>query len=193
MSSKNHPKHKRARSRWKAPAGGGGGGLPGLPHHSLDATAPSAASAIHDQPTVAGILSNLLGPLVPGGEFPLRTIIADRYYCGLSPGFALNAILTDPVLSSPSSYQPDIFDCDDYVLHLKTKLGLYAATQRLPAPPAIGYVFTTDHALSFCVDDAGVLFLINTQSANHAIVSDPADFATFLELYPANPITCIHL
>ena len=138
------------------------------------------------------ILSNSLGRLVSPDDFLNRTILADNNYLETPPDFVLNAILTDPVLS-PQSYHADIFDCDDYVQYLKTKMSLYAAANLLPAPLAVGYLLTTEHAFSFCIGPGSQLFLINTQSTGHDITSDLATFSSFLNLKPGNTINIIYL
>lgn len=187
-----HSSKSKAR-RWRAPAGAAGGGVPGLSPASLDASAPGPDSRIYPGPTVVTILDNTLGNLMPAVDFRMRTIIADNRYCAVSPGFILQTILTDPVLATPQAYASELFDCDDYVQYLKVRLSEYAAAQQLPAPLAVGYLFTTLHAFSFCIGDGAELFLINTQSEDHAVINDPALYAAFLDLSANNPITCIYL
>ena len=138
------------------------------------------------------ILSNNLELLMSAAEFPIRTIVADETYLETPPDFVRDAIMTDPVLS-PSNYHADIFDCDDYVQYLKTKLSLYAASNHLPAPLAVGYICTTNHAFTLCIGPNAQLFLINTQSDDHAITGDRETFRQFLSLRPDNRITCIYI
>ena len=156
------------------------------------APVPFATASPLSKMTVMTILSNTVGPLMPASEFAIRTVVADDTYLETPPDFVLNAIVTDPVLS-PSNYHADIFDCDDYVQYLKTKLSLYAAANHLSAPLAVGYLCTTYHAFTLCIGPNGQLVLINTQSTDHAITSDPAAFAQFLSLRPDNEIICIYL
>ena len=138
------------------------------------------------------ILGNVLGPLMPKSEFPVRTTLADTEYLETDPQFVISTIVTDPILSA-QSYHADIFDCDDYALYLKTKCSLYAASNRLPAPLAVGYLFTTKHAFNFCLAAGSALFLINTQSEAHAVTGDPATFGRFLSIGPGNGIAAIYL
>jgi hypothetical protein len=138
------------------------------------------------------ILNNDLGPLMTATEFPLRTTLADNEYLETSPEFVIATIITDPILSA-QSYHADIFDCDDYVLYLKTKLSLYAACNQLRAPLAVGYLFTTIHAFTFCIGAGSQLFLINTQSSDHAVTGDPLTFGQFISLGPGNKITTIYI
>ncbi len=166
--------------------------LPAAPTGS-PAVVPSFADAgLISNSRLFNILSNLLGPLMPAAEFPIRTTLADTEYLETAPDFVVAAIVTDPVLSA-QSYHADIFDCDDFVLYLKTKLSLYAASNRLRAPLAVGYLFTTNHAFNFCIDVGSKLFLINTQSDDHAVTGDPAAFSQFLSIGPGNRITTVYI
>src|SRR5262245_50727730 len=97
---------------------------------------------------VLNILSYYFSKLIPAEEFLLRTIIADESYLTVPPPWVRNCILTDPILA-PKKYQKEVFDCDDYVQYLKTKMDLYAAAKQFPAPIAVGYLLTKIHAFSF--------------------------------------------
>lgn len=153
---------------------------------------PFEAPLIISIDQVQNILSYYFGGLVPPVEFQLRMIIADEAYITVSPGWVRNSILTDPVLA-PRNYQNDVFDCDDYVQYLKTKMSLYAVTSHLSAPLAVGYVFTRAHAFSFCINPASEVFLINTQSDAKAVTNDRDSFSEFLSLRPDNPIITIYI
>ena len=173
-----------------APAGTGG-------QVSKLAESPEAVPSFKDaglmsNGRVFNIISNVLGPLMPPAEFQIRTTLADNEYLETTPEFVVSSIVADPVLSV-QSYHAEIFDCDDYVLYLKTKLSLYAASNLLSAPLAVGYLFTDNHAFTFCISSGSVLFLINTQSADHAVTGDPATFVEFLSLGPGNRITTIYI
>jgi hypothetical protein len=154
--------------------------------------APFETPRIIDNDQVQTIISNYFGGLIPSNEFLIRTIIADEKYITVSEGWVRNSILTDPVLA-PGSYQKDVFDCDDYVQYLKTKMGLYAARCHLSAPLAVGYLFTTDHAFSICINPDSELFLINTQSDTKALTKDRDSFSEFMSLRPDNTITSIYI
>ena len=163
---------------------------------------PAAAAAIHDGAQVTGasvdslnmlnILSHHFARLMPANQFRPRTVIADDNYLEVDPAFVRQAIVTDPVLSA-QRYHANVFDCDDYVQFLKTKMSLYAATQRLRSPLAVGYIFTVVHAFSLCVGPRMQLHLINTQSADIAVTHNAATFAEFLSLAPSNYITAIYI
>jgi hypothetical protein len=154
--------------------------------------APFETPRIIDNDQVQTIISNYFGRLMPSDEFLIRTIIADEKYITVSEGWVRNSILTDPVLA-PGSYQKDVFDCDDYVQYLKTKMSLYAARCRLSAPLAVGYLFTTAHAFSLCINPDSELFLINTQSDAKALTKDRDSFSEFMSLRPDNIITSIYI
>ena len=177
---------RRASRGTKAVAG------PGLPSSGPPAAAPFAEATAISNVTARTVLANGLGGLIPPGELPVRLTIADTRYLETPVGFVLSSITTDPVLSV-SSYHRDVFDCDDYVLYLKVKLGLFAAVNRLGAPPAVGFLFTTEHAFSFCISAGASLVLVNTQSPDRAIEGRPERFASFLSVRPDNPITLVYL
>lgn len=141
---------------------------------------------------VMNILAGSIRPLMPANEFRPRTIIADNRYLQVPPDFVRNAIVTDPILSA-QNYHADIFDCDDYVQYLKTKMSLYATTNRLQSPLAVGYMLTTVHAFSYCIGPGSRLYLINTQSDTVLVTGDQATFRQFLSLRPDNQITCIYI
>ncbi|HYE17380.1 MAG TPA: hypothetical protein VEA69_02990 [Tepidisphaeraceae bacterium] len=139
------------------------------------------------------LLFNVFGQLVPSpGEFAARCQIADTTYLGVSAEFVRQAILTDPVLA-PVNYVNDLFDCDDYVQYLRTRMALLGANRRLAAPLAVGFILTAEHAFNFCVGPTGQLTLINTQSDDRAVVSDPSAFAAFMWVSNANRVQSIYV
>jgi hypothetical protein len=194
MATRRPKRRKTSRSRASAghislqPIASG----PGEPSTASEGTTPFATAAPLSKMRVLTILSNTVGPLIPAAEFPIRTVVADDTYLETPPEFVVDAIRTDPVLS-PASYQANIFDCDDYVQYLKTKLSLYAATNHLPAPLAVGYLCTNDHAFTVCIGPNTQLFLINTQSDDHLFTGDPATFRQFLSLRPGNGIIFVYM
>ena len=175
----------------RAPAGDGRG-LPQFPP-SFPPTGLLAGAAVITEPTVRNIFSNVFSEIIPPEEFLIRTIVADNRYLETSAEFVLDSISTDPIISNSSNYLQEIFDCDDYVQFLKTKMGIYAATNHLPAPLAVGYILTEEHAFSFCIGPGSVVSLINTQSDSHAVTSDKDSFATFLQLHRRNIVQTIYL
>lgn len=159
----------------------------------IEANQPFLDAALITNDRILTILSNIFRPpLINSSEFRQRTILADTIYLETSPKFVLDAILTDPILS-PQKYHADIFDCDDYVQYLKTKLSLYAASNNLQAPLAVGYLFTTEHAFTLCIAPGSNLFIINTQSTDHGITNDTSSFLNFLAIRPGNSITAIYI
>lgn len=138
------------------------------------------------------LLQNALGGLVSDDFFARGLIISDSAYRTVDAGFVVNAVVTDPVLS-PARYRADVFDCDDYVFFLKVKLALLAAAHKLDEPLAVGCLLTRRHAFSFCLDPSQRVVIINTQSDDHAITSNPETFGDFLELSPQNPVRLVYL
>jgi hypothetical protein len=185
-------RQKKSSGLWRLPAPAGENGKQSGAPASPTNSGPFANAAAIGNSGVLNILSYYFSPLMPTSEFRIRTIIADNDYLEVPPDFVRNAIVTDPILS-PQSYHADIFDCDDYVQYLKTKMSLYAATNRLPAPLAVGYLFTKAHAFSFCIGHPAKLYLINTQSDAVAINDDASSFRQFLSLRPDNNITGIYI
>ena len=163
-----------------APAGEGG--APAGPFVVTPPTGLLADATTFNVGQAASILSNSFYGLIPNSEFAMRTILADDIYLYTPVDFVLDSINTDPILSTKEHYVPEIFDCDDYVQMLKTKMSLYAASNHVPAPLAVGYLLTSLHAFSFCISQGSILTLINTQSDTHATTSDRSAFRGFLSL-----------
>lgn len=144
---------------------------------------------------VYNILRSYFGSLVPEPAFNYITTISDTSYLTVDGNWVREMVLHDPVLA-PERYRRDIFDCDDYVLYVKTKIGLYAAnTPSINRPLAVGYILTNQHAFNFGIDDANRVFILNTQSESRAIISPTSaeDCATFLELSNINPIKHLYI
>jgi hypothetical protein len=126
-------------------------------------------------------------------SFRSRVIIADNQYTAADLQWLLDAIRTDPVLSS-KSYLEDTFDCDDYVFYLKTKVSLFSSSQRSPAPQAVGFLLTMQHAFNLCIDAESQVWLINTQSEQRNTTSAKEDFSRFLSFdQDSNPIQLIYI
>lgn len=138
------------------------------------------------------ILVSAFGDLVSQGEYSQRVILGDDRYVLVEPAWVLESITTDPVLS-PDRYARDVFDCDDYVIYLKSKIGLFAQNSKAPAPFAVGYIFTTRHAFNFCIDPESALHVINTQSEDRATCSRSDQYQAFLRLGASNYIQSIYL
>jgi hypothetical protein len=139
---------------------------------------------------VANILQNAFGNLM-GPDFPKRTIIADDVYESVDIGLLLKSIETDPVLS-PGMYRRDVFDCDDYVMYLKTKMSLFAQNHG-SAPIGVGILLTEQHAFNIGIDEHAVLHIINTQSADRGIINDIGHFGEWLRLSNTNIIQLLYI
>jgi hypothetical protein len=148
-------------------------------------------SMILQRGTVLNILHSGFSQLI-GEDFPKLTIIADDNYSTVGRDWVIDAITTDPILS-PSHYVNNVFDCDDYVLYLKTKISLYAQSNKLKSPLALGFIMTNRHAFNFCIDDNRDTHIINTQSDDKASTSDPGSFKAFLNLTGSNSIQLIYI
>lgn len=189
-------KAKNVAPPFVAPAGNPAEVAPELPPPSLitTTTKPFLVANVVQGATVLTILANQLSGLTPADQFQLRTVVSDNAYHAVSLDFVRTAIVTDQVLS-PASYHADVFDCDDYVQYLKTKMSIYAAVNKLACPLAVGYVLTVLHAFTICITEQGNLVLINTQSPTGGapFETNPALFQLFLQATPQNPITSIYI
>jgi hypothetical protein len=149
-------------------------------------------AVILDKSEVANILYATFNNFIDSNEFPIRVILADDQYLPVDIAWVINFIETDPILS-PDRYTGNIFDCDDYVLYLKTKTGLFAQKAEAAAPFALGFLFTQKHAFNLCIDENRQVHLINTQSDNRASTAEREAFATFLKIGNSNTIQIIYL
>jgi len=147
---------------------------------------------ILDKSEVANILYAAFNDFIDPNEFPIRVILADDQYLPADIAWVINSIETDPILS-PGRYTRNIFDCDDYVLYLKTKMGLFAQKAKAAAPFALGFLLTQKHAFNLCIDENKQIHLINTQSDNKASTAERQAFATFLNVGSSNTIQIIYL
>ncbi len=145
--------------------------------------------------SVYSILTMYFGALIPEELFNSITIISDTSYLAIDGNWVRNMVLHDPVLA-PERYRRDIFDCDDYVLYVKTRIGLYAAnTPSITRPLAVGYILTDKHAFNFGIDDTNGIFILNTQSDERKIIKprSSTECAAFLELTNNNPIKHVYI
>jgi hypothetical protein len=111
------------------------------------------------------------------------------------PGWLRNMVLHEPILS-PERYRRDIFDCDDYVMFLKTRVSLFAANKKeFISPIAMGFLLTRIHAFNFAILDNNSVYLLNTQSdqVDSLIPQNPQQAADFLDLKSNNPLKFIYL
>jgi hypothetical protein len=106
-----------------------------------------------------------------------------------------NIIISDPILL-PEKYRRDIFDCDDYVGYLKTKMNLLAAnTAGQTRPFAFGFIITSTHAYNFGIATNKKLFVLNTQSDHHDFLYPDSSnqLGLFLKLNAQNQIKLIYI
>lgn len=144
---------------------------------------------------VYNILRSYFGELIPNNIYNEITIIADTSYLTTDGIWLRNMVIHDPVLA-PEKYRRDIFDCDDYVLYLKTRVSLYAAnTPNITRPLAVGYILTRLHAFNFGIDNDKRLYILNTQSEQREIISPQSkeECAAFLGLTPNNQIQQLYI
>lgn len=135
---------------------------------------------ILSQNTIYQDLLTSLGKLVDPNHFGFITIVADSSYQTVSSATWLQAMVKTDAQLAPKKYRRDIFDCDDYVMYLKTKVSLFAAnTPGNNYPFSIGFLLTTLHAFNFGITDTREVFLLNTQS-------DDRDFLIFDNLKKAS-------
>jgi hypothetical protein len=137
---------------------------------------------------VYNILRRNFGTLIPIETFNTITIIADTSYLTTDSAWLREMAIHDPILS-PSRYRRDIFDCDDYVLYLKTSVSLYAANSKnITRPFAVGYILTKLHAFNFGIDENKRLYILNTQSTQRDLIAPqtPEECANFLDLGLSN-------
>lgn len=142
--------------------------------------------------TVLNILNYGFNKLIGDENFVKLTIVSDNIYSTTERDWIISAITTDPILS-PSRYVNNVFDCDDYVLYLKTKMSLYAQTNKLKVPLAIGFIITNRHAFNFCIDANQDTNIINTQSDDKAFTNQVDNYAAFLKLTDSNSIQLIYI
>jgi hypothetical protein len=144
-----------------------------------------------DKDTIRNIIFNGLGDSI-GDGYDYKVIVVDDTYIPVEESFVRHAITTDQILSN-DNYESDEFDCDDYVLYLRTKLSTYALNNKLGAPLALGFLITHRHAYNFFINTDDQLGIINTQSTDRKLTFDKNDFAAFLELDSDNSIQLLYI
>jgi hypothetical protein len=145
--------------------------------------------------TVYNILRYYFGSLISDEYFNYIITIADTSYLPVNGDWLRDMVIHDPILA-PDRYRRDIFDCDDYVLYVKTKVSLFAANSpTITRPFAVGYILTDVHAFNFGIDDVNSIFILNTQSAERSVIKPQfaEDCAKILELSANNPIKHIYI
>jgi len=141
------------------------------------------------------ILIKYFSPFIKKELFNSILTIADTSYETVDSKWLRDMVLSDPILA-PLKYRRDIFDCDDYVLYLKTKISLYAAnTKNITRPFAVGYIFTTQHAFNFGLNNTNKLYILNTQSDNRDLIipKTQEECSNFLKLTKTNLIQHLYI
>ncbi|HRB71508.1 MAG TPA: hypothetical protein PK776_06630 [Flavobacterium sp.] len=148
--------------------------------------------------TIYDIIKNRFAPLLTHDNFDLVTVIPDNVYTTLPNVDWLRDMVINDAIIAPElkKYRNEIFDCDDFVMYLKTKVSLRIAnTSSYPYPVAVGYIITERHAFNFGVLDDNRLFILNTQSddVGHIIPSNHNDTISFMKLTKINVIKNIYI
>ena len=156
-------------------------------------------STLISQVSVRNRLLAVFGPFMGGGPAAKpRITVSDIQYVSCPIRFIRGIAMAEPMLT-PGAYRAEVFDCDDYVQYLKVKVSLYAAYRGFTAAPAVGFLLTELHAFNFCLDPDGRLYILNTQSDQREVESDPMLLEQFLGLVNengdriANRIECIYV
>jgi hypothetical protein len=129
---------------------------------------------------------------IPSGQD--ITIMADENYSTVTRSQVTGMMKTNPLLS-PTNVKPgdELADCDDFALQLKAALTARArqdnlATGTYNLPPAIGIIFSMNHALSvFVTLDANgdpVAMLADASRPDQPMTGDPGEAAALLLKLP---------
>ena len=152
-----------------------------------------------DADTALQTVVNLLAAIPGSGIQDLPsgrqvTIMADEEYSTVTRAQVKGMMSTHPLLS-PTLVKPgdELADCDDFALQLKAALTARArqdnqASGSYSPPPALGIIFTMDHALSVFVTLDGnggvVAMLADASDPDQPITSNPAETAKLLKTLP---------
>lgn len=146
--------------------------------------------------TIYRDLNLSFGKLLDPNHFEFITIVSDNSYQTVTSAEWLQSMVKTDAQLAPSKYRRDIFDCDDYVMYLKTRVSLFAAnTPGNNFPYAIGFILTTLHAFNFGITDQREVFMLNTQSDNRdfLIFDNLQNARDFLSLSNQNSIKFIYI
>jgi hypothetical protein len=136
-----------------------------------------------ERPQILATIRSAFGAWIGGDErFSSRVHVVDTNgYRGITKNWVLDYIKGDAIISSgPKQGNPEIFDCDDFVMYLKTQLALYAFSNQLRHPLAVGIIVMPEHALSFCIEAASIVHLIDVHSPKQSAASTPEQIALML-------------
>lgn len=136
-------------------------------------------SLLLSKDTVGGIVKSGLAQFV---RFPdIQIVLTDREYQTVQLQWLIDRINFDDVLTG--TYVPEVFDCEDFVLYLRTRTSLYAVLHQANAPMALGFIFTDIHAFNFCIDDDQNLVIVDTTKTKENWYCQKVEqFASFLEI-----------
>jgi hypothetical protein len=107
-------------------------------------------------------------------DFYAKMFIVDGAYSKVSVSDVQAVVQTNPLLQYVESLGQEINDCDDYSLQFKGALtALYRqrmhATQQVINPPAVGMIFTENHALNIIIGADDQVYLFDTMTASPSL------------------------
>jgi hypothetical protein len=148
---------------------------------------------------IYNLLYDIFGQIINNdARFDDIVIVADNNYQSIeSADWLRDFILNEPILAK-DKYRKDIFDCDDYVIYLKSRMSLlYANNSKYKYASAVGYLITSRHAFNIAIDKNGELNIVNTQSDtvakfNTAVASD-RQIMKFLDIDNGDNILSIYI
>ena len=117
--------------------------------------------------------------------------VVDQAYETVSKSFIQQLINTDEWLQTGPKYKPEVFDCDDFAMHLKSRLAKLAHHKQRPYPAALGFMLTTSHAFNFSIGKDGHLVLYDT--VNKQVEDRPPHFREFLAFNPGNTVKLLYI
>ncbi|MCG7540950.1 hypothetical protein [Pseudoalteromonas sp. OF7H-1] len=108
-------------------------------------------------------------------EFYAKMFIVDDLYSQVNPLDIQAVVRTNPLLQYVESLGQEINDCDDYALQFKGALtALYRqrmhAQRQVINPPAVGMVFTENHALNIVIGTDDQVYLFDTMTAAPSLI-----------------------
>ena len=152
-----------------------------------------------DAETAFQAVVNLLAAIPASGVQDLPagrqvTIMADEEYSTVTRTQIKGTMSTHPLLSPANVKEGDeLADCDDFAMQLKAALTARARQDNQTSgiynpPPAIGIIFSMDHALSVFVTMDGnggiVAMLADATAPDQPITNDPAEATKLLKTLP---------
>lgn len=152
-----------------------------------------------DAETVFNAVVKLLSAIPGSGVHDIPsgrdvTIMADESYSTVTRAQVVRMMKSNPLLS-PANLDPgdELADCDDFAMQLKAALTARARQDNLASgsyhpPPAIGIIFSMNHALSVFVglDSNGnpTAMLVDASRREQPITGEPTEAGTLLKKMP---------